>query len=495
MLAYWCAAVPVLAQVTGATGGGLPFSTYKPTLGIQYAICYSGTFPGRSSPGLAQVNRSTGMIGEIRMFSGTNLPAGFLPCQGQILSISQYTYLFSVIWTNFGGDAATYIQLPNLQGFVPIGASPGTGPSNYFLGEYAGATTATLTLANLPIHNHTLSTNGATGLTGSGQPFVNLQPSCAVSYIIDENSEITMFTGSFVPDGWALCDGSLLPISDHPVLYGLIGTGFGGDGVTTFALPDLRGRAPIGSGISQNTQNQGGVHYTLGQMAGANTVTLTPFYLPFHNHTIPGGATGFTGSGQAFDNGQPVLGLNWLIAETGPTNSLAVGELRLVAGAGTTLGSSWTLANGQAFSTFGQAALYGVIGTTYGSVTGGFRVPDFSGRVAAGLGYLSPQMFSLGTVVGQEFVTLTTSTMPSHTHALPSSPKLIQPALLSNGTFQFSFTNVPGMSFTVLSSTNLSTPLSNWNVVTTFNSTVSGPLQFTGPTTNGPRQFYVIRIP
>ena len=93
--------------------------------------------------------------------------------------------------------------------------------------------------------------------------------------------QIIMFAGDFAPPGWALCDGQLLPISGNEVLFNLIGTTYGGDGSETFALPDLRSRAPIGQGQRRPLSN-----YTLGQMVGSETVTLGPNQLAAHTHRV-----------------------------------------------------------------------------------------------------------------------------------------------------------------------------------------------------------------
>src|SRR6266566_2097914 len=94
--------------------------------------------------------------------------------------------------------------------------------------------------------------------------------------------EIRMFGGSFAPVGWAFCDGSLIPISENDVLFNLIGTTYGGDGQSTFALPDLRGRVPVHQGQGPNiTQN-----YVIGEVAGIETVLLTTQQMPIHNHTM-----------------------------------------------------------------------------------------------------------------------------------------------------------------------------------------------------------------
>lgn len=94
--------------------------------------------------------------------------------------------------------------------------------------------------------------------------------------------EIQAFAGNFAPVGWKFCDGSLLPIADYDTLFQLIGTTYGGDGTTTFAVPDLRGRVPIHFG--NNTTNS----YVLGQVGGNPSSSLTNFNLPSHNHILTG---------------------------------------------------------------------------------------------------------------------------------------------------------------------------------------------------------------
>ncbi len=86
--------------------------------------------------------------------------------------------------------------------------------------------------------------------------------------------EIRIFAGNFEPVGWMFCKGQVLAIADYDVLFNLIGTTYGGDGQTTFALPDLQGRVPVHQGPG----------YTIGQWAGAETVTLAPSQLPVHTH-------------------------------------------------------------------------------------------------------------------------------------------------------------------------------------------------------------------
>jgi microcystin-dependent protein len=89
-------------------------------------------------------------------------------------------------------------------------------------------------------------------------------------------SEIQLFSFGFPPKGWAFCNGQILPISQNQALFALLGTTYGGNGQTTFALPDLRGRAPM---------HEGGGHF-LGESSGAETVTVATSQLPAHTHPI-----------------------------------------------------------------------------------------------------------------------------------------------------------------------------------------------------------------
>lgn len=94
-------------------------------------------------------------------------------------------------------------------------------------------------------------------------------------------AEIRAFAGNFAPVGWQLCDGSLLPISQYDALFTLLGTTYGGDGQTTFGVPDLRGRLPI-----HNGQLTGGASYPLGSSGGVESVTLTTASMPSHQHAF-----------------------------------------------------------------------------------------------------------------------------------------------------------------------------------------------------------------
>jgi microcystin-dependent protein len=167
--------------------------------------------------------------------------------------------------------------------------------------------------------------------------------------------QITLFPYNFAPFGWAMCEGQLLPISQNTALFSLLGTQFGGDGRSNFALPDLRGRVPIGQG-----QGPGLSPYVVGEQQGAEQVTLTAATDPAHSHaflafaaaattnapngalpaeghgsgrggtfavntyaasgasvTLAAGEVGAAGGNQPHNNLQPYLTLNWCIAMQG----------------------------------------------------------------------------------------------------------------------------------------------------------------------------------
>ncbi|HKP45745.1 MAG TPA: tail fiber protein [Pyrinomonadaceae bacterium] len=98
--------------------------------------------------------------------------------------------------------------------------------------------------------------------------------------------EIRMFGFNFPPRGWAFCDGQLLSISQNTALFALLGTFYGGNGQTTFALPDLQGRAPVHWG-----QGQGLTSYSIGEESGVESITLLVTEMPVHSHTPARGAS------------------------------------------------------------------------------------------------------------------------------------------------------------------------------------------------------------
>src|SRR5205807_1014610 len=127
--------------------------------------------------------------------------------------------------------------------------------------------------------------------------------------------QIMIFGGNFAPAGWMFCAGQLLPISEYETLFQLIGTTYGGDGQSTFALPDLQGRSPLHQGT-----NSSGNNYVMGQTGGVEAVTLTINQYPLHNHALL--ASSNAGNGNLAANN--VLGGGQPIYESGvtPTNAM-----------------------------------------------------------------------------------------------------------------------------------------------------------------------------
>ena len=160
---------------------------------------------------------------------------------------------------------------------------------------------------------------------------------------------VFLFAGNFAPRGYAFCAGQLLSIAQNTALFSLLGTTYGGNGQTTFALPDLRGRTPIGAGQGPGLQN-----YVLGEVVGSPTTTLLSSQMPLHNHRVnasqasdttnptgafPGNdgrsnpvsiysstadgsvmnpkALSLTGGNQPLPIQNPILGLNYIIATEG----------------------------------------------------------------------------------------------------------------------------------------------------------------------------------
>lgn len=164
-------------------------------------------------------------------------------------------------------------------------------------------------------------------------------------------AQIQPFGFNFAPKGWAMCNGQTLAISQNTALFSLIGTYYGGNGTTTFQLPNLQSRVPLHQGTNQGEQ------FVIGEMGGVENVTLTTATMPMHNHTFNGtnaagnlnrpdagsalanstaspgdsfygpsnsnqvplnpASVSIVGSGQAHANIQPYLTLNWCIAQVG----------------------------------------------------------------------------------------------------------------------------------------------------------------------------------
>jgi microcystin-dependent protein len=437
-LAVACVALPAAEAATpaptftGASGGSQPFDNMQPSLALTQFVSTNGIYPQRE--GFAS---SVGM-GAIRTFAGNYVPWEDQLADGRLLPIQTYAATYSLLGNTYGGDFRTNFALPDLVGRTIVHA--GTGPVSP--GDRLGEIATTLTTAQLPAHSHLMPDLGpgratSTDITGHGMSVNNMQPSTGIHYVIalqgstpvpggtgttgDFIGRVTPFAGTFAPGSLAFADGQLLAISEHAALYSVLGTRYGGDGVNTFALPDLRGRTIIGTGAGPGLSP-----VTLGQNVGAAEVVLSEAQMPAHTHPLLDAPafTDATGGGQPFDNRQPALGLTYLIAMQGvypgrdccdsgdpfPT----IGEITAFAGDFAPAG--WSFADGRLLQISSNAALFSILGTTYGGDgVRTFALPDLRGRVVVGTG----GAIEAGTTFGMESVALSAAQLPFHLHTVP----------------------------------------------------------------------------
>jgi microcystin-dependent protein len=306
------------AQVAAQISGG-------PTeQGITQLVPTVGYFPARDGA-------ATNTIGMIRTFAGTHEAFGAPKADGRLLPIKGHEPLFALLGFRFGGDGATNFALPDCKGRTAIG-SPLATPD----GDRA---------APLPL----------TYLIAVDAPYPDRYPPTPIL------GSIAMFAGDFVPGGWLAAEGQMLEVALHPALARLLGSTYGGDGRTSFALPDLRGRAVIGAGGRPYSWQS--LFAELGQVVGLG-------------------------------EGAAALGLNYIICMDGlypdyrgdgafPPNEAVVGEV--VAFAGAEIPPGWALADGRSLQIGQHQALYSVFGETYGGDGRRmFMLPSLTGRVVVG---------------------------------------------------------------------------------------------------------------
>jgi microcystin-dependent protein len=277
---------PSQAPAPGEVVAAQPYSTIQPSLALTPLIAVNGSFPlpNASSGTSAFVGQIANYAGGVPS-NGSRVPGGWMPADGRLLSIARFSALFAVVGTTYGGNGTTDFALPNLVGRTAIGADAANP-----LGSTKGSDDVLVTRSELP---------------GAGQqPLSNDQPSLAVNYLIattgiipspffssfDETTEtvgqIVEFAGGNVPAGWALANGQLVPISEFESLFDLIGTTYGGDGVTNFALPDLDSRTVIGANVPEVSALARAAFTAVsngddvGDVAGADDIFLTPAELP-----------------------------------------------------------------------------------------------------------------------------------------------------------------------------------------------------------------------
>ncbi len=210
-----------LPNLTARTAiGGQQIGEMGPqSLVLTYVIV---AFPSSAAP----------LPGMVALFAGNYPPGGWLVADGSLLPISNYVPLFETIGTAYGGNGATNFALPNLNGAAAVGVGQGPGLPPVTRGETVSGTVPGLGL------NYLICTNGAYP-SSSGDGYLPADGQFL--------GQVIAFAGAQAPQGWAVCDGSLIQIADNQQLFELIGTTYGGDGEQDFALPDLRGRMLVGT--------------------------------------------------------------------------------------------------------------------------------------------------------------------------------------------------------------------------------------------------------
>ncbi|MDX6614752.1 MAG: hypothetical protein QOD75_3938 [Blastocatellia bacterium] len=177
-------------------------------------------------------------VGEIRIFAGNFPPAGWELCNGQEMAISENDSLFNLIGTTYGGDGELSFRLPNLQGRSPVHKTRNNQLGETGLIGWKDWASSQSQKPETPAPGY-LALNFIISLFGfypspdsggGAEPFLG---------------EGRLFAFDFAPSGWASCNGQLLRINQNQALFSLLGTTYGGNGQTTFALPDLRGAIPI----------------------------------------------------------------------------------------------------------------------------------------------------------------------------------------------------------------------------------------------------------
>ena len=264
-------------QLPASLGGeSAPISNEQYGLGTQYVIQTSGLFPFGATPTLSTI----GMVYATAISTrGQNAPDGFMPADGRLLSVAQFDTLFAVLGNTYGGDGVNTFALPDLRNTVPIGTGVTPQGQSISLGHKFGSSEITLTPSEMP---------GA-----GGTPVPTMQASLGMHYVVnlvgaynyfdDENpmlGQVGIYAGQYIPEDWVLAQGQLLPIAQNQALYSLMVNSFGGNGITTFALPDLRGRTTVGTGGEQNLR--------MGDVRGSFEQTLTVENLPVIVVPVPG---------------------------------------------------------------------------------------------------------------------------------------------------------------------------------------------------------------
>jgi microcystin-dependent protein len=363
------------------------YTNYQPSLVVTEVLPNQGIFPSFGGGGVARGDT----LGFVYAFAGNFAPGTSLVANGQSASIGANIPLFSLLGTTYGGNGVNTFAVPDLGGRALVGSGSGPGLTPQTLGQASGGQTISLNNLNLP-------GEGALPF-GNKQPSLALAPMIAVAGVFPSGGgslgssgpasflgQISYFAGSVgsnAPGGWLPADGRLLAINQNQALFAILGATYGGNGQTTFALPDLRGRTAVGVG--------NGV--TLGEVFGQESTQLAVNNLPGQG-------------GQPVNDIGPSLGLHYIIATGGvfpprdsgagfDQNTATLGEISLFAGDYAPTG--WTFADGQVLSIAQNTALFSILGTQYGGDgKSTFALPNLDGRTIIGAG----GAFNVGDTIG-----------------------------------------------------------------------------------------------
>lgn len=307
-------------------------------------------------------------LGEIRAVGFDYVPLGWGACNGDLLPIAENLDLYQMIGITYGGNGTTNFALPDLRGRAAL-CSGINATSAYALGQSGGSETEVLTVQQMPSHGHGIAAQSAMGTQaspqgnyfaasgekqfgtvegtattapllvaqGGNQPHENLMPFLCVRYIISLTGavpapppdpppapsptiscqgdsipyvgQISVFSfGQVIPVCFTPCNGQLRSIVGNEILFQVLGTRFGGDGVTNFALPNLVGRFPLGMATGGN----------IGGAGGEESHTLETYELPVHLHGVAASSEPANLTG-ALENNYPAMPAGNLYETTADT--------------------------------------------------------------------------------------------------------------------------------------------------------------------------------